>query len=103
MKVCLAPLCDYGEYTWYSPPVAEMPRHVQLVICDGPAASTPRGRYGLFPVMRSRLANQCIVLVDDANREGERKMLERWEREHDGRMIVERTDHNYAVCRVSLR
>lgn len=103
VRVCLAPLHDYGEYTWYSPPVDEMPRDVQLVICDGPAASTPGGRYGLFSVMRSHLANQYVVLVDDADREGERKMLERWEREHDGRMVVERTDHNCAVCTVSLR
>jgi hypothetical protein len=81
-----APLQRYGDYTWYAPPLARMPRF-QLVICDGPIQATPGGRYGLLPVMAAHLAHDAVVLLDDADTESGRGVLARWQAE--GRACVE--------------
>jgi hypothetical protein len=79
--VCSAPLVEYGEFDWYDPPLAKLPKRFALVICDGPPGSTKGGRYGLLPVMNDRLGSGSYVLVDDAGRPAEAEMIERWERE----------------------
>ncbi len=78
VKLCVQPLREYGDFTWYDPPLASMPDDFSLVICDGPPASTPGGRFGLVPVMRDKLAPRCVILLDDAGREQERLIAERW-------------------------
>jgi hypothetical protein len=81
VEVCLAPLRNYGSYTWYSAPREALPRDFALVICDGPPGTTPGGRYGLLPEMRAHLRSGCAILLDDAGRAGEQEVLERWSRE----------------------
>lgn len=76
-----APLSSYGDYSWYTPPLQEMPDGIRLVVCDGPPGRTPGGRYGLLPVMRDRLASGSQVLLDDAARPEEVVVLERWREE----------------------
>jgi predicted O-methyltransferase YrrM len=76
----LAPLRDYGDFTWYSP--TEAP-HLQaspfeLVICDGPPGSTRGGRYGLVPVMRNRLKAGTTILLDDGARPQEQDVARHW-------------------------
>ncbi len=90
VRVCDAPLKSYGGFAWYDPPKDEMPREFGLVICDGPPGSTEGGRYGLLPVLGSRLAAGAVVLLDDAEREGEADVLDRWTRET--RMSAEMRD-----------
>ena len=75
-----APLKDYGEYQWYSPPLASMPARFALTVCDGPPGTTKGGRYGLMPVMGDRLAG-CIILLDDAGRPEEQEIARRWNSE----------------------
>ncbi|MFG0251393.1 MAG: class I SAM-dependent methyltransferase [Phycisphaerales bacterium JB038] len=79
VEVCIAPLRAYTEeYSWYDPPLERMPNDFGLVICDGPPGDTPGGRYGMLPVMRERLAPGCTILLDDAWREYERDIAQRW-------------------------
>ena len=73
-----APLRDYGGFSWYDADVTRLPGSFELVICDGPPASTPGGRHGLFPIMGDRLGPACTILVDDAERADEATMLRRW-------------------------
>jgi hypothetical protein len=75
------PLRDYGEFAWYDPRLASMPRAFGLVVCDGPPASTRGGRYGLVPIMKERLQPGCVILLDDAGREQELAIAERWKNE----------------------
>src|SRR5262245_8997068 len=75
--VSMRPLKDFGEFSWYDPPLKEMPEF-SLVICDGPPSQTPGGRYGLLPVMRNKLAKRTVILLDDAAREDERYVASRW-------------------------
>jgi hypothetical protein len=78
VRVCTVPLRSYGGYAWYAPPLERMPARFSMVVCDGPPAMTPGGRYGLVPVMRERLPAGCVILLDDASREQERAIARRW-------------------------
>src|SRR5215831_16294023 len=71
VHVCISPLVEYGEFVWYDPPLAQMPKEFSLVICDGPPAATKGGRYGLLPVMGDRLRPGSTILLDDAARASE--------------------------------
>ena len=81
-RLALAPLKSYGGFSWYDPPLAEMPDSFRLVVCDGPPGQTPGGRYGLLPVMRERLHAGSLILLDDANRPEEQEALRRWSDEY---------------------
>ena len=59
----LTPLRSYGDFDWYSLPLGSMPHTFRLVVCDGPPGSTRGGRYGLLPVMRTRLPKGSLVLL----------------------------------------
>ena len=74
----LTPLRNYGDFDWYSLPLASMPHTFQLVVCDGPPGTNRGGRYGLLPVMRTRLLEGFLVLLDDAARPEEQNMIQRW-------------------------
>ena len=78
VRMCVEPLTDYGEFAWYTPPLAAMPGRFSLVICDGPPWTTSGGRYGLVPIMRSRLTPGTVILLDDADREEELRSARRW-------------------------
>jgi hypothetical protein len=57
---------------------------IDLLLVDGPpgfAPGTERSRYPALPVLRDRLAPDATVVLDDAGRDGERAVLERWEDE----------------------
>ena len=77
-RVCVAPLKNYGEFDWYDPPVDSLPGSFGLVICDGPPYWNKGGRFGLVPVLRSRLTAECVILLDDAARVQERTIASRW-------------------------
>lgn len=81
VHLLVKPLKDYGSFFWYDPPLNSMPERFGLVICDGPPGNTIGGRYGLLPVMRSRLANGTLILLDDASRPDEQIIMDRWKQE----------------------
>ncbi len=54
---------------------------VDVLIVDGPPAKIGKEtRYPAIPRLFDRLADQAIVLVDDAGRPDERKIVRRWVR-----------------------
>ena len=81
VEVCFAPIREFDGFSWYDPPLAKMPRRFSLVICDGPPASMPGGRYGLFPLLRDRFSTGTLILLDDAHRPSEQEVLDRWSAE----------------------
>ncbi|MGH9956799.1 MAG: hypothetical protein ACREBC_06670 [Pyrinomonadaceae bacterium] len=100
VHVCSSPLIEYGEFIWYSPPLAQMPKEFSLVICDGPPGTTKGGRYGLLPVMGNRIPPGATILLDDAGRPGEVELISQWET--DARFetdIIEGQGHGFAVLR----
>lgn len=81
--LCETALRDYGSFSWYDAPVELMP-DFDLIICDGPPGRTTGGRYGLVPIMKERLTPGCVILLDDADREQERAIADRWKTELGG-------------------
>lgn len=101
-RVELAPLVHHADHDWYDVPV-DLPAAFGLVVCDGPPGDTFGGRYGLLPAMGHRLAPDCVILMDDATRPGERGVLERWMHEHAMTHRVEGTVKPYAVVSAAAR
>jgi predicted O-methyltransferase YrrM len=74
-----APLID----GWYDPAALDrLPeRGIDLLLVDGPPAGGPaiqESRYRALPAIAERLAPNAAVVLDDADREGERRVLVRW-------------------------
>ena len=49
--------------------------------------------------MRERLAPRCVIVLDDVNRENERTILDRWQRECP--LSVDVASRTFAVCRMA--
>lgn len=98
VRLSLAPLHDYGGFSWYDPALLELPKEFSLVVCDGPPGATKGGRYGLMPVLGSRLSAGATILLDDAERPGEMETLDRWQTEvHLDIQIVEKSSGTFAI------
>ena len=79
----LVPTPSVDGQQWYS--LEELPSSVTdvgLLVIDGPPKSTaPLARYPALPILRDRLANECVIFLDDANRAAEQEMLRQWSEE----------------------
>lgn len=99
-----APLVDCGSYEWYD--VSRMcDRGFSLILCDGPPAQTKGGRYGLLPAARHLMADPCTILLDDAVREDERRVAQKWRQEAPLESVMIGAENPYfrLVLRGSLR
>jgi predicted O-methyltransferase YrrM len=80
VSVLHAPLKAYDAFDWYDVECCRDAGPFSLVVCDGPPSRTRGGRYGLLPLMRGRLHPDCIILLDDASRNGEQGVIRLWQR-----------------------
>ena len=79
VQVIYAPLHEYSGFTWYYIEDLDLINEkIRLVICDGPRGNTPGGRYGLLPILNNKLAENCLILLDDTHRKKEQKVIEAW-------------------------
>jgi predicted O-methyltransferase YrrM len=81
-RVIYAPLIDIdvgGEtWRWYDT-TALSDTGFDLAIIDGPPADTqPLARYPFFSILGGRLNDGCVVLLDDANRDDEQRIVQTW-------------------------
>lgn len=82
-EVLLAPLADHDlspGNPWYRHPWLEQDaRDIDLLVVDGPPGSTAeRARYPAVPLLQRRLQHDCVIVLDDVNRDDEREILEAW-------------------------
>lgn len=101
VELCVNPLRHYGNFDWYDPPLDSLPEKFTLVICDGPPAGTRGGRYGLFPIMKTRLNPGCVILLDDAQRTQEQSIVSRWEKIIDIRYQMQGSIKPYLIIEMS--
>ena len=93
VTVVAAPLASVntGSETglWYGAeyePLITQPIDVLLV--DGPPGSGgPRARYPAVPILKSRLAPECWILLDDGDRPDERAIAHAWSTELNARLV----------------
>lgn len=82
-------------YMWYTTALLDGLSEIDLLLVDGPAQfRNPRRhvRYPALPLLYERLAPGALVLLDDANRADERRVVGRWLREFPGLEVVETRD-----------
>ena len=78
-----APLVDVeingNTYKWYDMSVLDNIEPIDMLIVDGPpAALNKHARYPAIPKLYEYLSPNAVILVDDANREDEKEMVEMW-------------------------
>lgn len=78
-----APLKDYlydGEtMKWYSDRALVDLSDIDMVVVDGPPAATgPKARYPALPNVIDLLATEATVILDDAHRPDEDRIIEQW-------------------------
>jgi predicted O-methyltransferase YrrM len=83
-----APLVDHviedEKWSWYELG-PDVPGEVDLLLVDGPPGTTVAlARYPALPLLRDRLAPGAVVLLDDGDRDDERKIVQRWKAELGG-------------------
>lgn len=70
---------------WYSADtIASLPGAIDLLLVDGPPGhgeGMSHSRYPALPALASRLLTDAVVVLDDADREPEREIVERWQKE----------------------
>jgi glycosyltransferase involved in cell wall biosynthesis len=76
---------DGEEWLWYD--ISKLDellsgKRIDFLIVDGPPESTQEeARYPVVPLLKEKLASDFTLILDDANREGERKASLKWKRE----------------------
>lgn len=70
----------HGEaYRWYDPDCIALQDRIDLLVVDGPPGHLQRmARYPALPIFFNRLSEHAIVLLDDAARDDEKAIVEKW-------------------------
>lgn len=81
--VITAPLVEYalnGEtWQWYDLTELAVDAPVEMFVIDGPPGYIqPLSRYPALPLCEPLLADDCLLVLDDGNREDERRIVELW-------------------------
>ena len=73
-----------GDWQWYDP--ESLPQGLfDLLVVDGPPAFLqPLSRYPALPLLADRLAQDALLILDDAARADERAVVSRWLEEFPG-------------------
>lgn len=98
----LAPLekleCESTFYHWYSPEAFTGLSEIDMVLIDGPPASTgKKARYPALPNIIDILATNATVVLDDAHREDERAIIESWQEQ-----FIEFTEIEHGTSRLGV-
>jgi Methyltransferase domain len=71
---------EQQAWPWYAPTGWRDITDIGLLVVDGPPATTgPQARYPAIPMLASRLADDALVVMDDAVRADERAIAEQWQ------------------------
>lgn len=80
-----------GEtWQWYDTTRFDEVDAIDLLVVDGPPQygnPAPMARYPALPLLYAKLAPGAFILVDDADREDEQQMVQRWLSEFDVQLI----------------
>ncbi|MDT0688608.1 class I SAM-dependent methyltransferase [Salegentibacter sp. F188] len=92
VNIIIAPLVEVPnnysfreQDTWYDTQVLEdnltSKEEIDLVLVDGPfGGSTPYARYSAIPFLKSRIAREASIFLDDVQRPDEAEILKEWEK-----------------------
>ncbi len=67
------------ETPWYAESALEGLEDIGMLIVDGPPTATgPQARYPAVPLLKSRLAARCVIVMDDLIRESDHETADAW-------------------------
>ena len=70
---------------WYDPAAIADLHDIGLAFVDGPPGDVgPQARYPMVPLLADRLADPCLILLDDMRRADEKAVGERWMTQLEG-------------------
>lgn len=88
-----------GEQPWYSADLDDL-QGIELLLVDGPPARTgPAARYPALPLLRPRLADGAVIVLDDMVRQDEKDVLARWLKEDPTLSVTSRIAGGAAFVR----
>jgi len=101
VRLSVAPMKDYGEFTWYQVP-DDLPKSFGMVMCDGPPRQTHGGRSGLRILLKNRISPGAGMVWDDADKShaGE---LDAWSAETGAQIHVLGNSRRFAIARLPKR
>ena len=82
-QVYHAPLNDSNpiKKNWYDLQYLKNISSIDLLVIDGPPTTgIPHARFPALPLLISKLNPGALILLDDSDRQGERDMIQEWER-----------------------
>ena len=98
----LEPVEFQGEaWQWYDLDTLGDELTIDMVVIDGPPRETgPMARYPAVPALYEHLSAEAVVVLDDAYRDDEKAMLDRWMTEYDDfELDIQESPHGTAVLR----
>lgn len=74
---------------WYD--VSKLPEdigNIDMLVIDGPPAVVDgQARYPALPLLKSRLSDKAVIVLDDADRPGEKEIVKMWQAEHENLVL----------------
>lgn len=100
-----APLKSYDidgqAYQWYDDATLAELASIDLLIVDGPPQSVSDwARYPAIPLLKNRLHENSVVLLDDGGRPDETAIVEAWRQRYGLDYRVENTEKGAFSCRL---
>lgn len=96
----VVPPAEVGDTPWYDASKFDDVDGIDLLVVDGPPQSTgPRARMAAMRVLHERLSPDALVVLDNADRDDEREVLEAWMGDFD----LERVDEGVSRLAVLRR
>ena len=104
-NVLHAPLVQSGETEWYDTSKLELllgTQKIDVLVVDGPPASkNDMARAPAFTMLKKFLSPDAVIILDDSNRKGEKKIIASWLSKYD--LVVEQdipTEKGTKILRV---
>lgn len=73
---------DRGEWDWYDTARMGQDSKIDLLVIDGPPGQIQKiSRYPALPVLHEQLADNAVILLDDAARTDESSIVDMWTQE----------------------
>ena len=104
VDVRIAPLQPYANgFTWYDTSMIKDLKKIDLLIIDGPPGSkNPEARYPALAEFKDKLSSKAVIIIDDVQREGERKLAEDFAKGMPNHQLVI-LDHEKGTAVISPR
>jgi hypothetical protein len=99
------PLTKYNingqEWLWYDIDNINFNGTISIITVDGPPGNTQEmSRYPAIPILEKHINSNTTILLDDGDREDEKKIAEKWRKEHNLKCNYVKLHKGLFVCNI---